>query len=390
MNSIPQIGGMINLQKINVNMRSFLIQVLLLIGFQSIIIFSQNINTDNSEESSVKLIGASFLYGYMIPHANEVLPVRGLNPRGYELIYNSHLNNDDVWNDCECYPRFGLFLSYYDFDQEALLGHGYSAGLMFTYFFGLPSDYNFHLKGRGGFSYLTNPFDWNREPLNWSYSTHFNYILAFGGGITFRPFERIEFQLDGSMNHQSNAALLEPNGGINYWSLALSSNYYLDVPDFYPRDIYDPYLHSPKKKRWDVTFSWGISSMPFPLPGQVPMYSITILRSIQLWRIMAITFAGELERNGRAAEISRRNFPDEAISPYRGSFMVGAEFLMGKSILSAQFGGYTYLPFAEKDKTYQRWGLVYNIFGDVYAGVNFKSYRNSADHLGLRLTYSFR
>lgn len=342
------------------------------------------------ERRSINLIGGSFLYGYMIPHANEVLPVRGLNPRGHEIIFNWHLNNDDVWNDCECYPRFGLFLSYYDFDQRELLGYGYSAGLMFTYFFGLPSEFNFHLKARGGFSYLSNPFDSNKVPLNWSYSTHFNYILGVGAGLTFRPFDRIEFQLDGSMNHQSNAALLEPNGGINYWALALSTNYYFNKPDFYKRDIYDPYLYSEKKKRWDVSLSWGISSMPYPMPGQVPMYSITVLRSLQLWRIMAVSFAAELERNGRAVEITRRIYPDQAVNPYRGSLLVGAEFLMGKSILSAQFGGYVYRSFKEKDDIYQRWGLAHNIYDDIFLGINFKSYRNSADHLSLRFTYSFR
>jgi hypothetical protein len=381
-------------------MKLFLSYFLLLLILNCSLVYSQelvnqSVDDDStqvftSEKSSINLIGGSFLYGYMIPHAKEVLPVRGLNPRGHELIYNWHLNNDDVWNDCECYPRFGLFLSYYDFDLEELLGHGLAAGLMFTYFFGLPSEFNFHLKGRGGVSYLTNPFDRNQEPVNWSYSTHFNYILGVGGGITYRPFNRIEFQLDGSMNHQSNAALLEPNGGINYWALALSTNYYFDNPDFYSRDIYDPYMHSEKKKRWDVSFSWGISSMPFPLPGQVPMYSITFLRSIQLWRIFAVSFAAELERNGRAVELSRRGYAPETTNPFRGSVLLGGEFLMGRSILSAQMGGYVYRSFKEKDDVYQRWGVAYNIYDDIFVGISFKSYRNSADHLGLRFTYSFR
>ncbi|HSL89353.1 MAG TPA: acyloxyacyl hydrolase [Ignavibacteriaceae bacterium] len=381
-------------------MKLFLSYFLLLLTLNCSLVFSQehvnqSLDKDSTqvftaEKSSINLIGGSFLYGYMIPHAKEVLPVRGLNPRGHELIYNWHLNNDDVWNDCECYPRFGFFLSYYDFDLEELLGHGFSAGMMFTYFFGLPSEFNFHLKGRGGVSYLTNPFDRNQEPVNWSYSTHFNYILGVGGGITYRPFNRIEFQLDGSMNHQSNAALLEPNGGINYWALAFSTNFYFDNPDFHPRDIYDPYLHSEKKKRWDVSFSWGISSMPFPLPGQVPMYSITFLRSIQLWRIFAVSFAAELERNGRAVELSRRGYASETTNPFRGSVLLGGEFLMGRSILTAQMGGYVYRSFKEKDDLYQRWGLAYNIYDDIFVGINFKSYRNSADHLSLRFTYSFR
>ncbi|MCJ7554088.1 MAG: acyloxyacyl hydrolase [Ignavibacteriaceae bacterium] len=351
---------------------------------QDLISFSQN------ESRYVYLLGTSFISGYMIPHAKEVVNVRGLNPRGYELDFYWHLNYDEVWNDCKCYPRVGAFFAYYDFDQEEILGHGFSAGLSFTYFFGLPDDFNFHLKGKGGLSYLTNPYDKDAELKNWSYSTHFNYILSVGGGITYKPFERIELQLDGSMNHQSNAALLEPNGGVNYWALALSANYFLDKLDFYIRNIYDPYLTAEKKKRWDVSFSWGISSMPYPMPGQVPMYGITILRSIQTWRVAALTFAAELERNGRAVEIARRMYPDQAINPYRGSLLFGIEFLMGKTILSAQLGGYIYRSFAEKDDIYQRWGVMYNIIDNIYIGSTFKSYRNSADHLSLRFTYSFR
>jgi hypothetical protein len=61
---------------------------------------------------------------------------------------------------------------------------------------------------------------------------------------------------------------------------------------------------------------------------------------------------------------------------------------MGRAIFSIQMGGYVHRPFAEKDDVYQRWGLVYNIFGNFYAGINFKSYRNSADHLSLRITFS--
>lgn len=342
------------------------------------------------EQNSKKLIGGSFIYGYMIPHAKEVLPVRGLNPRGYELFFNWHLYNDDVWNDCNCYPRLSLFLSYYDFDLEVLLGHGYSAGMAFTYFFGLPSDFNFHLKGRGGLSYLTNPYNPDAEIVNWSYSTNLNFILSAGGGITFRPTDRLEFQLDGSMNHQSNAAYQEPNGGINYWALALSTNYFLDVPDFQKRVIYDPYPDSEKKKRWDASFSWGISSMPFALPGKVPMYNITILRSIQLWRIFAVTFGGEFERNGRAVEWHRRYTPERAINPYRGSLQTGGEFLMGKTLFGVQLGWYIYRPYVEKDDVYQRFYLMYNIFNDIYTGITFKSYRNSADHFSFRFTYSFR
>lgn len=339
-------------------------------------------------ENNYKILGLSFINGYMIPHAKEVLNVRGANPRGYEANIFWHLNNNDVWNDCHCYPRIGVFISFYDFDLTDILGYGIASGINYSYFFGIPKDYNFHIKGKAGFAYLTKPFDKENHPQNMSYSTHFNYILSIGGGITLKPWDNIEFQIDGSMNHQSNAALLEPNGGINYWAASISANYFLEEPDFQIRNIPDPYLTSEKKRRWDFSFSWGISSMPYPMPGQVPMYGVTIARSWQVWRVLAFTVGTELERNGRAVEITRREKPGTTVDPFRASILSGVEFLMGRAIFSVQLGGYFHRPFVEKDDLYQRWGLVYNIFDNLYAGINFKSYRNSADHLSLRVTIS--
>ncbi|MDY0081946.1 MAG: acyloxyacyl hydrolase [Ignavibacteriaceae bacterium] len=352
----------------------------------------QYISEDGTEQTvrtSNRVIGAGFLTGYMISHAKEVINLRGLHPQVYEIVFGWHLNNDEVWNDCHCYPRAGVFLAYHNLINKEVLGEGYSGGLSFTYFFGIPGFFNPHIKGKAGLSYLTKPFDKETHPDNMAYATHLNFLISVGTGISLRPTDNLELQIDGSMNHQSNAAILEPNGGINYWAISLSTNYFLDKPDFYERNIPDPYLTSEKKTRWDLSFSWGISSMPYPMPGQVPMYGITILRSWQLGRVTAFTLAGELERNGRAVEITRRQNPEADVDPLRASVLTGIEFLMGRTIFSIQIGGYVHRPFKEKDDFYQRWGLVYNIWDNFYAGINFKSYRNSADHVSIRGTYSF-
>jgi len=342
-----------------------------------------------SSRTSNKLIGASFVTGYMISHAKEVINLRGLHPQVYELDFNWHLNNDEVWNDCHCYPRIGAFLAYHNFVNTDLLGEGYSGGLTFTYFFGIPESFNVHLKGKTGLSYLTKPFSKSSHPNNMAYATFLNYLISVGAGISLRLTDKLEVQVDGSMNHQSNAALLEPNGGLNYWAIAVSTNYYLDKPDFYERNIPDTYLSNPKKTRWDLSFSYGISSMPYPMPGQVPIYGFTILRSWQIWRFTALTIAGELERNSRAVEITRRNNPEKEVDPLRASVLSGIEFLMGNVIFSIQIGAYIYRPFKDCSDIYQRWGLVYNLYKGVYAGLNFKSYLNCADHLSARITFSF-
>lgn len=80
-------------------------------------------------EHNYKILGVSFISGYMIPHAKEVLNVRGANPRGYEANIFWHLNNNDVWNDCHCYPRIGVFISFYDFGLTDILGYRIAGGI---------------------------------------------------------------------------------------------------------------------------------------------------------------------------------------------------------------------------------------------------------------------
>ncbi len=369
--------------------------LVLLISFNITLAQSDEIPDEFTNQNG-KVVGLTFVTGYMIPHSNEVNNVRGLNPRGVELAYYNHLNSDDVWLDCECYPRFGYFISYYHLDRTELLGHSFSGGLNFTYFLGLPSSFNFHLKGKAGLAYLTKPYDKINHPRNWSYATHLNFFLSAGAGVTFPLYKQTEMQIEVSMNHQSNAAYLEPNGGVNYWGLSAGLNYKLN-PVIYPvRKIEnDPYLTQSKKTRWDFSFTYGISSNNFNIfgspPGQVPMYGFTINRSIQTFRILALLFGAELERNGRAIAIYNKLYPGKDVNPWRFSLLGGVEFLMGRTLLSVQFGGYLYMPFRDvEDRTYQRWGLVYNIYENFYAGMNFKSYRNAADHFSLRLTYSIR
>ena len=76
---------------------------------------NEKILTQTPPEHNYKILGVSFISGYMIPHAKEVLNVRGTNPRGYEANIFWHMYNNDVWNDCNCYPRIGAFISFYDF-----------------------------------------------------------------------------------------------------------------------------------------------------------------------------------------------------------------------------------------------------------------------------------
>jgi len=330
----------------------------------------------------------NFIYGFAVPHAKEVVNIRGTHPIGYELNFAYLLYTREVWDDCHCYPRLGIHLAFYDFDINEIFGYGYEGGIDFTYFFGLLSKFNFLVKGKAGLSYLTKPYDKEDHPENMSYSTHLNYLLSAGGGIRYEFSDHVETQFLVSMNHNSNAALTEPNGGINYPALSLALGYTFDPVEIKSRTHPDPYLTSENKKRWDISLFWGISAMPFPDPSQVPMFGLNVLRSWQVMRFGAVTAGAEMEMNGRARlRVQRGTIEDQ--SPWRGSVQGGWEFLMGRTIFSIQLGLYVYRPHKEKDDFYQRFGLVHRIFDHFYAGINFKSYRHWADHLDFRVIFSF-
>ena len=330
----------------------------------------------------------NFIYGFAVPHAKEVVNIRGTHPIGYELNFAYLLYTREVWDDCHCYPRLGIHLAFYDFDINEIFGYGYEGGIDFTYFFGLLSKFNFLVKGKAGLSYLTKPYDKEDHPENMSYSTHLNYLLSAGGGIRYEFSDHVETQFLVSMNHNSNAALTEPNGGINYPALSLALGYTFDPVEIKSRTHPDPYLTSENKKRWDISLFWGISAMPFPDPSQVPMFGLNVLRSWQVMRFGAVTAGAEMEMNGRARlRVQRGTIEDQ--SPWRGSVQGGWEFLMGRTIFSIQLGLYVYRPYKEKDDFYQRFGLVHRIFDHFYAGINFKSYRHWADHLDFRVIFSF-
>jgi len=355
----------------------------------------ENSDTDSTSNEIVTeqdtlpfTIGFTYLYGYAVPHAKEVVNIRGTHPIGYEVNFNWLLYTNEVWDDCHCYPRLGFLVAFYDYDINEIFGYGLNASGQFTYFFGLLSTFNFLLMGKAGISYLTKPYDRNTHPENMSYSTYFNYLLSIGAGTRLAFNENLETQFIVSMNHNSNAAFLEPNGGINYPALSLNMSYTFNPVDIKPRYHNDPYLNSDKKKRWDFSVFWGISGMPYPDEAQVPMFGINILRSWQVTRIGAINAGVEVEMNGRSRlRVQRGTIAD--ISPWRASVQTGWEFLMGRTIFSIQLGFYLYRPYQYKDDVYQRYTLVHRILYHLYAGISFKSYRHYADHLDLRLTYSF-
>merc|ERR1711991_1184210 len=67
-------------------------------------------------------------YGYIIIHSQEIRSIQNSYPKGVELNLNWLKNSKKTWELCNCYPKVGILISYFDFDNNEILGHGINFG----------------------------------------------------------------------------------------------------------------------------------------------------------------------------------------------------------------------------------------------------------------------
>ena len=65
--------------------------------------------------------GLGVQHGFIFAHSQAVQNTKGSYPTGVEVILSWQRNDASIWELCNCFPRKGLLLAYYDYDN-AILG----------------------------------------------------------------------------------------------------------------------------------------------------------------------------------------------------------------------------------------------------------------------------
>ncbi len=334
-------------------------------------------------------LGVRMHYGWIIQHSRWVKSAAESYPRGLELNLSWRYNNQDVWNNCGCYPRFGIYGMIWDYTKPGILGYGFATGLDFTYYFVLPGKFNPFVRGGAGFAYLTKPYDKENNRDNMSYAMHFNFNLFVNFGFLYQFNDDYGVNFSINMNHQSNAGIKEPNGGINFPSFSLGVQYSFEKGEFPHERKRDPeYFEKAEKVQNEIVLYGGLSAISFPDSGQFPMVGIQYLRHNRVSPLHSFLYGIELEMNGRGRSKNAR-YHGGRYDYHRVSVIVGHEFVMGNTQFSTSLGFYVYRPLVESDFMYQRYGLMYRFNKRFSAGLNFKSYGHVADFFDLRVSWSF-
>ncbi len=347
--------------------------------------FAQTDSSGTKIKEEVFSIGLGVQHGFIFAHSEAVQNTKGARPTGVEAILSWQRTDSAIWNLCNCYPRKGLLLSYYDYDTK-ILGKSITAAYFLEPTYKINNRTFFSFRGAGGISYLTNPFDSIKNPANQSYSTTMSVYLLVGVGVWYKLNESWWLNSSANYQHESNGGMKEPNKGINWPTAGIAISYQPKAVNYFTGIRSSEKFWKNNKIRWDAAL-FGVARRTQTESGssRKALVGFSAIASKQVGRINAITAGTEIYRD---AKLSYRLKSDSIdASSIKAGLLAGHEFLLGKFIFSQQLGVYVFDQTPYYDRLYHRWGLIYNISYKIGAGINLKVHKQVAEFADLRFIY---
>ena len=347
--------------------------------------FAQTDSSETKINEEVFSIGLGVQHGFIFAHSEAVQNTKGARPTGVEAMLSWQRTDSAIWDLCNCYPRKGLLLSYYDYDTK-ILGKSITAAYFLEPTYKINNRTFFSFRGAGGISYLTNPFDSIKNPANQSYSTTMSVYLLVGVGVWYKLNESWWLNSSANYQHESNGGMKEPNKGINWPTAGIAISYQPKAANYFTGIRSSEKFWKNNKIRWDAAL-FGVARRTQTESGsrRKALVGFSAIASKQVGRINAITAGTEIYRD---AKLSYRLKSDSIdASSIKAGLLAGHEFLLGKFIFSQQLGVYVFDETPYYDRLYHRWGLIYNISNNIGAGINLKVHKQVAEFADLRFIY---
>lgn len=352
-----------------------------------IILHSVLFGISGSENREFFFVGLGTHYGFIIPHSEKIKSISHSNPRGLELDIGWHLTGENAWQYCYCYPRTGLMISYFDYDNPEILGRSFILTPYIEPFFSAGSHFSASVKTGIGIAYLDNIYDPVTNPENHFYSTHFSFLLFMNFSLNYRLNDNINFRAGGYYNHISNGGNSQPNKGINFPTASLGIDYYPESSSFPARSREDYHKEEDRSSAFRFSVFFTLKEISKDDRRKYPVYGISPKYSYQVGRLSAVSGGFEFVSDGSLKQqITEYDIADS--DHIRLSLFAGHELLIGRFNFYQELGIYIYSPWKAKDPVYQRYGLEYFIHKNLLAGASFKSHRHVADFLDFRISYS--
>lgn len=333
------------------------------------------------------VFGVNFDYGYLLKHTESLRGIGDNYPFGIELDWSRLLITEKSWNFCNCFPRLGVSLAYWNFDNPDVLGSGLLALAYAEPYFNTRKRTNIFFRMGMGAAYLSNPYDEVSNPQNLSYSTDLSFYLLVGAGLNYRLDEQWSLRLAVKYNHTSNGGVSTPNKGLNFPSLSTGVNYSLHPVNFPAPGKKGKRPPPENKNRWTLVFFSGWSNAA--VGDKDKFYVGGLLGSYSRWIAARSALNIGTEWVFDLSRQEKIKVANSSAAYVTAAVLLGHEFWLGKVVFSQKLGIYYFNQFRDTPGVYQRYGLTYDFTPHFFGGFNLKAHGHVADFFDFRLGYRF-
>jgi hypothetical protein len=369
--------------------------ILFLVLFLPIITFSQSKDSSNTKTFKNLWIQASYQNGYVFPTNTFV---RGINAehdtinnfQTFALIFTKQSKGDKLWQQLYAYPQFGFGVYVADFYNPEEIGNP----IAFFGYFKAP----FHRWNSINLYYelgLGVAFNWKHyspaNPYNIAIGAKGTVYIDLGFGAEYRISESLQANLGFSLSHFSNGKIKQPNFGFNTIAPKLTIKYrfskdnvtfqHQKVPKFQPNNEFYLSVFTGAK---NILYDSLNTSIIQKYEGEsYYIYGISAVFNRHLTYKSKVGFGFEFSYNGALdAQIAVNNGLLVPLkTPFENhlqlSIFPSYELVVDKFSVLFQPSFYV---FRKKVKNptpifYQRIGIKYNLYKNLYIGVNLRAYK---------------
>jgi len=318
-------------------------------------------------------------YGFIIPHAEELVPISNTNPIGFQFSYSRMGLSKEAWEVCNCFFEWGFQFNYHDFNNPSVLGRAYTTSTFFEPILFRQDKWNLSIRSGIGLSYLTQVYHEETNPENTFFSAPLSFLLFVQPKLNYRLTENLDGNLSVVYNHISNGGQSQPNRGMNYPMVGLGVTYFpnrMDFPSFSPKSLtrgmrYYAEVFGTRRQnpvRDDREFALGV--------GVGAYHTLTEINALGL--------------GGEFIQDQSLNLAFEDESGFIAAPFVSHHLLFGRFEFAQRFAYYAAKPEGYNDHTfYQRYILQYRVWQGLHLGASLKTHGHVAENVDIRMQWKF-
>ncbi len=317
--------------------------------------------------------------GSIITDSKSLEPNAQSHPLMFEFDLSRMQNTKQSWNQCKCYHKEGLTLSYVDFKNPDVLGKAVNLSIFTEPYLYYSPRFQFSLRTSAGLSYLNNVYDEETNPENLFFSSPISFLLSLGLVTNYSLGPSIHLKLAAQFNHISNGGTRYPNWGINFPTLAVGVSYQVNNQKLTNWNNPSPIDKAAKL----IIRMYAGSHLADGERRMVTGLNVGLIKPLS--RINGIGLGSEIVYD--AINQVLENNTGKEYNTILASFSLQHYFFYGKVRFGQQLA-YAIIPPTShgSNRIYQLYTLEYFITKQWYMGTTLKAYGGASDYITISLS----